>query len=203
MRATEAGEGRRGAGRAGGGGGGPRAGPDAAAVTALARYTLRAAAMRERLPSRSLSLLNEALLRQRDDRRFCTVAYAYIEKLDHGARAGISSAGHPLPLLLRADGSVEAVGAAGTLLGVVPDPDLEDRAVTLEPGDALVFYTDGVIESRGDAALLDERRLAELVATCAGAGADAIAAKVEEAAVLSQGGHPRDDIAVLVLRIVE
>ena len=175
-------------------------GPDAAAVTALARYTLRAAAMRERLPSRSLAVLNEALLRQRDDRRFCTVAYAYIEKLERGARVGVACGGHPLPLLLRADGSVEAIGVPGTLLGVVPDPDLEDRAVTLEPGDALVFYTDGVIESRGDSHI-DERRLAELIGTCAGAGADAIAAKVEEAAVLSQGGRPRDDIAVLVLRV--
>ena len=178
-------------------------GPDAAAVTALARYTLRAVAMRERMPSRSLAVLNEALLRQRDDRRFCTVAYAYIEKLDRGARVGVASGGHPLPLLLHVDGSVEPVGVPGTLLGVVPDPDLEDRAVTLEPGDALVFYTDGVIESRGDATVLDERRLAELLATCAGAGADAIAARVEEAAVLSQGGRPRDDIAVLVLRVVE
>ena len=177
-------------------------GADAAAVTALARYTLRAAAMRERLPSRSLALLNEALLRQRNDRRFCTVAYAYIEKLDRGARVGVACGGHPLPVLLRADGRVETLGAPGTLLGVVPDPDLEDRATTLEPGDALVFYTDGVIESRG-ATVLDERRLAELVGTCAGAGADAIAAKVEEAAVLSQGGRPRDDIAVLVLRIVD
>ena len=139
-------------------------GPDAAAVTALARYTLRAAAMRERLPSRSLAVLNEALLRQRNDRRFCTVAAAYIEKLDHGARAGISSGGHPLPLLMRADGSVEQVGSHGTLLGVVPDPDLDDRAVTLEPGDALVFYTDGVIESRVSSnGVLDERRLCELV----------------------------------------
>jgi PAS domain S-box-containing protein len=179
-------------------------GPDAAAVTALARYTLRAAAMRERLPSRTLAVLNEALLRQRSDRRFCTVAYAYIEKLDRGARAGISAGGHPLPLLLRADGSVEPVGAPGTLLGVVPDPTLEDQAVMLEPGDALIFYTDGVIESRpGSGGVLDERRLAELVATCAGRDADAIAAKVEEAAVLSQGGRPRDDIAVLVLRIAE
>jgi PAS domain S-box-containing protein len=179
-------------------------GPDAAAVTALARYTLRAAAMRERLPSRSLQVLNEALLRQRDDRRFCTVAYAYIEMLDHGARAGISCGGHPLPLLLRAGGGVETVGAPGTLLGIVGDPTLEDHAVTLEPGDALVFYTDGVIESRGGAnGVLDERRLAELVATCAGSGADAIAARVEEAAVLSQGGMPKDDIAVLVLRIAE
>ncbi len=177
-------------------------GPDAAAVTALARYTLRAAAMHEHLPSRSLALLNEALLRQRDDRRFCTVAYAYIEKLDRGARVSVASGGHPLPLLLRAEGTVEEVGAPGTLLGVVPDPDLEDRSVMLEPGDALVFYTDGVIESRGDSHM-DDRRLAELITTCAGAGADAIAAKVEEAAVLSQGGRPRDDIAVLVLRVAE
>ncbi len=179
-------------------------GPDAAAVTALARYTLRAAAMRERLPSRSLSVLNEALLRQRDDRRFCTVTYAYVEKLDHGARAGISSGGHPLPLLLRADGSVDAVGAPGTLLGVVPDPDLEDRAVTLEPGDALVLYTDGVIETRASSnGVLDERGLAELIATCAGRDADTIAAMVEQAAVLSQNGRPRDDIAVLVLRVAD
>ena len=99
-------------------------GPDAAAVTALARYTLRAAAMRERLPSRSLAVLNEALLRQRDDRRFCTVAYAYFEKLDRGARVGVACGGHPLPLLLRADGTVETVGVPGTLLGVVPDPNL-------------------------------------------------------------------------------
>jgi len=179
-------------------------GPDAAAVTALARYTLRAAAMRQRLPSRSLSMLNEALLRQRDDRRFCTVAYAYIEPLDHGARVGLSSGGHPLPLLLRADGSVDEVGAPGTLLGVVSDPDLEDRAVTLDPGDTLVFYTDGVIESRrSSSGVLDERRLAELVATCAGRGPDTIAAMVEDAAVLSQSGAPRDDIAVLVLRVAE
>src|SRR5919205_3849582 len=89
-------------------------GPGAPAVPALARYPLRAAAMRERLPSRSLAVLNEALLRQRDDRRFCTVAYTYLEKLDHGARAGISAGGHPLPLVLRADGGVEEAGVPGT-----------------------------------------------------------------------------------------
>ena len=176
-------------------------GPDAAAVTALARYTLRAAAMRERLPSRSLSLLNEALLRQRDDRRFCTVAYAYLEPLDDGARVGFASGGHPLPLLVRPDGEVEPIGAPGTLLGVLPDPSFEDRAVSLAPGDALVFYTDGVIESRGADGSLDEARLAELLTSCAGLGADAIAAAVE-AAALSSHDQRRDDIAVLVLRVV-
>ena len=176
-------------------------GPDAAAVTALARYTLRAAAMRERLPSRSLGLLNEALLRQRDDRRFCTVAYAYLEPMAEGARIGFASGGHPLPLLLRADGTVESVGEPGTLLGVLPDPSFEDRSLSLAPGDAIVFYTDGVIEGRGADTPLDEEGLAELVAACAGAGADAIAARVEDAAVAAQDGSPRDDIAVLVLRV--
>jgi serine phosphatase RsbU (regulator of sigma subunit) len=177
-------------------------GPDAAAVTALARYTLRAAAMRERLPSRSLELLNEALLRQRADRRFCTVAYAYLEPLAEGARIGFASGGHPLPLLLRADGTVEPVGAPGTLLGVVPDPNFEDRSLALAPGDALVFYTDGVIESRAsNGSSLNEERLADVVAGCAGADADAIAACVEDAALAAQNGSPRDDIAVLVLRV--
>jgi PAS domain S-box-containing protein len=176
-------------------------GPEAAAVTALARYTLRTAALRHRLPSRSLSILNEALLRQRSDRRFCTVAYAYLEKLDGGARVGVATGGHPLPLLLRSDGSVEPVGAPGTLLGVVPDPALEDRSLILSRGDALVFFTDGVIEPRGSGEVLDEARLAELVARCAGRGADSIASTIEHAAVRSHAGHPRDDIAVLVLRV--
>ncbi len=176
-------------------------GPDAAAITALARYTLRAAAMRERLPSRSLALLNEAMLRQRSDRRFCTVAYAYLEPMAEGARIGFASGGHPLPLLLRADGSVQAVGEPGSLLGVLPDPSFEDRSLSLSPGDALVFYTDGVIEGRGAPTTLDEDGLAHLVAACAGEGADAIAARVEDAAVAAQNGSPRDDIAVLVLRV--
>ena len=130
--------------------------------------TLRAAAMRERLPSRSLSLLNEALLRQRDDRRFCTVAYAYLEMVGDGARVGFASGGHPLPLLVRPDGTVEPSGRRARCWGSCSDPRLEDRAVSLSPGDALVFYTDGVIESRGADGSLDEDRLAELLSTCAG-----------------------------------
>jgi PAS domain S-box-containing protein len=175
-------------------------GPDAAAVTALARYTLRAAAMQEGLPSRSLAMLNEALLRQRSDLRFCTVTYAHVEPSGNGTRVRLSSGGHPLPLVLRSDGSVEWVGAYGTLLGVVPDPDLEDRETELGPGDALVFYTDGVSEARGAHGAIDDERLAELVAACAGLDAAGIASRLEADAVAIQDGDPRDDIAVVVLR---
>ena len=176
-------------------------GPDAAAVTALARYTLRAAAMRERLPSQSLRVLNDALLRQRDDRRFCTVAYAYLEASDQGAHVRCAIGGHPLPLLLRSDGSVEAIGSPGTLIGLVPDLEIDDHSVSLRPGDALVFYTDGVTEGGGPAGAFDESALKHLLAACSGEGADAIAARVEDAALLAAGGSPRDDIAVLVLRV--
>ena len=126
-------------------------GPDAAAVTALARYTLRAAAMRERLPSRGLHVLNEALLRQRSRPPLLHGGLRLPRvRRQRGAGSGFASGGHPLPLLVRPDGAVEPVGAPGTLLGVVPDPSFEDRSVELAPGDALVFYTDGVIEDRGD-----------------------------------------------------
>jgi phosphoserine phosphatase RsbU/P len=76
-----------------------------------------------------------------------------------------------------------------------------ERSFSLRPGDALVFYTDGVVENRAGEDKLDEPRLAELVSACAGRGADAIATCVEEAALRSRGGRPRDDIAVLVLRV--
>jgi PAS domain S-box-containing protein len=175
-------------------------GPEAATITALARYTLRAAAMRERLPSASLRLLNEALLRQREDPRFCTVAYAYVEPGADGARIGFASAGHPLPLLVRADGETAWFGSHGTLLGVVAEPELKDCSDRLGPGDAIVFYTDGVTEARGPGGLLGEERLKTLVASCAGLDADAIAARVEAAALELQDGPPRDDMAVVVLR---
>jgi serine phosphatase RsbU (regulator of sigma subunit) len=176
-------------------------GPDAAAVTALARYTLRAAAMRETAPSGILRTLNEALLRQRRDRRFCTVAYAHLAAEDGGARIGFASGGHPLPIVLRADATVEWLGVHGTLLGVVPDPELEDRSAQLGPGDALVCFTDGVTEAGGSRYALGEERLGELLRGCAGLDADTIAGRVERAALEAHDGPPRDDIAVVVLRV--
>jgi PAS domain S-box-containing protein len=176
-------------------------GPDAAAVTALARYTLRAAAMREGSPSRSLEMLNEALLRQRDDRRFCTVAYANLQPNGDATKVALALGGHPLPLLLRANGAVEAVGRPGTLLGVVRDPSIEDTLVSLDRGDALVLFTDGLIEPRSERAPLDEGKLEDELAMCAGRDADAIASHLERAALDAREGRTRDDIALLVLRV--
>lgn len=176
-------------------------GPDAAAVTGLVRYTLRAAAMREPRPSTVLRLLNEALLRQRDDLRFATVAYASLTPEGGGGMSvNLSCAGHPLPLLMRSGGAVETVGVPGTLMGVWADPRLEDASARLEPGDTLVLYTDGVTEARTNGGILGERRLREVLGACGGMDAEAIATRIEATALEIQHGEPRDDIAVVVLR---
>jgi PAS domain S-box-containing protein len=175
-------------------------GAEAAAMTALARYTLRAAAMQARKPSRVLSTLNEALLRQREDRRFCTVVYARLRTVEGRKRVTIACGGHPQPLILRANGTVEAAGIPGTMLGFFTDPTLIDAAVDLGPADALILYTDGVTEARNDGEFFGEERLEELIAACGGCEAAVIADRIERAVFDFQTGKARDDTAILVLR---
>lgn len=175
-------------------------GAEAAAVTALARYTLRAAATTESAPARILEILNTAMLSQRGDYRFATVAYARLDLDPDGARATICSAGHPLPLLRRAGEPLAPVGHPGTLLGVVPEPDLDERSVELAPGDALIFYTDGVTEARAPELLLDVEQIGARLGPC-GPGATELARCVERIALEVAGGSPRDDLAVLVARL--
>jgi serine phosphatase RsbU (regulator of sigma subunit) len=176
-------------------------GPDAAALTALARYTLRATADRSPLPSDALRLLNDAVLRQRSDGRFITVAYVRLAPNgDGGRRATVSTGGHPPPIVLRADGRAEPVGAPGTLLGVIPDPDLSDQVVDLHPGDALFLYTDGVTEAHAPDHIMDAGDIARLLEDCGGDAADLV--KCVEDAVRALGpGPPGDDIAMLALRV--
>jgi Stage II sporulation protein E (SpoIIE) len=165
-------------------------GAEAAAVTTLARCTLRAAVLQDRRPDAVLRALNEAVLGRGAEFRFCTALYLSVRPRDGGADVSLSSGGHPLPLVVRAGGEVEPAGRAGTLLGVVPDPELTCADVRLDPGDALVLVTDGA--APGD--------VAAFLRGCADRSAEAIAAAVEERAVAESGGLLRDDAAVVVLR---
>lgn len=177
-------------------------GPDAAALTALARYTIRTAAMADRSPGEILSMLNDAILRQRSDKRFCTVTYAQMEERQSKMVMTVASGGHPLPYVLRADGTVEQVGRWGTLLGVVADPELTDIEVELSLGDTVVLYTDGVIEARSDdEGMFGPGGLAALLESCAGRDPDTLAQRIEDTVVDLQAGEPTDDIAILALRV--
>jgi PAS domain S-box-containing protein len=176
-------------------------GAEAAALTALMRYTVRAAAMDEDDPSRVLGLLNEAILRQRSDSRFSTALLARAEIDEDGATMTLASGGHPLPLLLRADGSAETVGAPGTLLGVLPDVHHVDVRFRMERGDALIAFTDGLTEAGAPERVMTPGQLQDLAGSCAGLDADEIARRIEEHAVALQTGEARDDLALLIARV--
>ena len=178
-------------------------GPEAAAVTALARYTVRAVATDAHSPSQILALLNEALLKQAPSARFCTAAYAGLDRNGAGARLTISAGGHPLPLLLRADGTVEAAGRPGLMLGFAADPELTDDALELGPGDALMLYTDGLTDAYAPDRSLDADDLASLLASCAGRSASEIADYIQHAALDDDIKQPRDDVALVVVRLTQ
>lgn len=175
-------------------------GPDAAATTALARHTLRAAAMRTRDPRRMLRILNEAMLRA--ETAFCTVGCVRLRRAGGELTATIVCGGHPLPLLAHADGSASFVGRTGMLIGSFPQPTLPPYRLHLLPGDALVLYTDGVVEASGPAGPFGDERLRALVARRASSDAATMAAAIRDEVMSFQEGEPRDDIAVLVAKVL-
>lgn len=183
-------------------------GAEAARLTALARYTVRAASMQTRAPSRILTMLNEAMVRenaregQGGDERFASVVYVSLRRSATAVTLTASSGGHPPGLLVRSDGVVEPVTAPGMLLGLFPSPALTDVSVELHPADSLVLYTDGVTEARGIGGQYGESRLVSLLEACGGMSAKSIAEAVETAVLEHQDGIAQDDIAVLVVHAV-
>jgi sigma-B regulation protein RsbU (phosphoserine phosphatase) len=176
-------------------------GVQAAAVTGLVRHTVRAVAMRERRPSAILAALNEALVGQTVDERFCTVCYVRVVTNGGGARLTVSSGGHPLPLVLRKGGAVEEIGRPGTLLGIFAEPVLSDTAVDLAPRDAVVLYTDGLTEERDGEMMFGEDRLEAALRSAAGADAQGIVGTIGDAVAQFRPETPRDDMAILALRV--
>jgi PAS domain S-box-containing protein len=181
-------------------------GADAAALTALARYTIRAAAMHAPGPAEVLAELNAAMLANRssaDDGRFVTVCCARIEQEPGALLATVASGGHTPPLVLRADGTTEDAGRPGTLIGLFDEVDLPSATVRLLPGDALVTVTDGVMEARdGGGTQLDELDLSAFFRGLADQPAAEIATALEQKALAHQAGVARDDMAVLVARVL-
>jgi sigma-B regulation protein RsbU (phosphoserine phosphatase) len=179
-------------------------GAPAAKSTALARYTLRAEAHRHGRPSLILATLNQALLDwPTDDPRFLTAIYATARATPAGASVQISSAGHPLALVRRAGGRVQIFGRPGTLLGLLPDPELRDSRTSLRRGDSLVLFTDGVTEARNqiDRNLFGFDRLHDVVAALGEMPAEQMADTIQQAVLAFSGREISDDTVTLVLKV--
>jgi sigma-B regulation protein RsbU (phosphoserine phosphatase) len=175
-------------------------GAGAAVVTALARYTIRAATMRTRRPKVALAQVNAALRRQQPD-HFCSMLCVRVHPGGGRTRLVVASGGHPLPLRVTADGSVGVLGRPGTLLGIVDSPRLHGTTADMAAGDVVLLYTDGVTEGRRDGDFFGEERLSALLAEYRGTPAAAIAERIGGEVVAFQGGLPRDDIALVVLKV--
>lgn len=175
-------------------------GPAAAALTGLARHTVRAAAVGVGDPQAVVRLLNEAILRDQAN-EFCTVVFASVRRVGRGAQASVVCGGHLPPVIVRADGRVEHIECKGALLGVVDDPDPTLATAELHPSDALVFYTDGITEARMPSEVFGEKRLLDLLASCAGLDAATIVSRVGEELDWLADESRRDDAAMLVVRV--
>ena len=179
-------------------------GLQSATLAALARFTIRSAAVTLADPAAILAHLNEVLLRRQDpcgfDPQFCTALVAVVEPAEDGVLVELAVAGHPLPMKLDADGAVAAVGVPGSLLGVEAEAAAMTTAVRLLPGEALVCVTDGVLERRHESSFFGESGLTATLLESRASDADALAAAVEAATLGFSPDETTDDFAVLVVR---
>ncbi len=167
-------------------------GAQAAAVTALARYTLRTAAALTGDPVIALETLNRDLLARRGA-SLCSVAAMAIDE-DHARPVRLAIAGHPAPLLVDRDAVIEATVSA-PVLGAFPDAGWGIEHVEVRPGQQLVVITDGVTESTGAEERFGEARLR---AALAGVSSPALAVQTVEGALSEFSAGPLDDDAAIL-----
>jgi len=177
-------------------------GPEAAAVTGLARHSLRLLAREGLSAPEVLKRLNAAILDEGARSRFLTLLYGELTPHQDGT-VEIRSvcAGHPLPLRLRPDGTVTAAAEPQPLLGVIEDLELTEESFTLDPGDVLLCVTDGVTERREGSRMLGDDGLADVLSGCTGLTAGAVAARVLRAVERFAPEPASDDMAILALRV--
>lgn len=177
-------------------------GPEAAAVTGLARHALRLLAREGFGGPAVLERLNAAILDEGPRSRFLTLLYGELwPQRDGSAVLKVVCAGHPLPLRLRQDGSVEPAADPQPLLGVMEDLELYEQTITLDPGDVLLCVTDGVTERREGTRMLGDDGLTDVLTMCTGLTAGAVAARVMRAVERFASDAPSDDMAILAMRV--
>ncbi len=176
-------------------------GLEAAVLTGKIRNTLHALLPLANDHQRVLDLLNTAMLSSRHT-RYATLVLASAVRQGNTVALKVTSAGHPPPLIVRADGTVEVTDTRGTLVGAVPRISSCTATVSLALGEACVLYTDGITEAKGGPlgdTLFGEERLKRALSKCAGMPAEGIAEHIQMLASQWLGSRRHDDMAVVVI----
>ncbi len=177
-------------------------GEEAAAVTAAARHAIRILARRCADPGEVLAGTNEIVLAEELalDGGFVTANIAHLTWQDGQLRVVLGSAGHPAAAVLRSDGRVRMMAGGGLPLGLFADAEPTTQEVTLDIGDVLFLYTDGVAQARGPDHTYFQDRLADELADQAGLAPDQLVASMRRAMNDFTGGNLIDDVTMLVIR---
>lgn len=176
-------------------------GLEAAVLTGKIRNTLHALLPLSNDHHRMLGLLNTALLSSHHT-RFATLVLASAVRRENRVDLKLTSGGHPRPLIVRADGTVEEADTHGTLIGALPHISSTTVSASLAPGESCVLYTDGITEARGGPLgedMFGEERLKRTLSGCAGMPAEGIVDHVQMLAAQWLGNRPHDDMAVVVI----
>jgi serine phosphatase RsbU (regulator of sigma subunit)/anti-sigma regulatory factor (Ser/Thr protein kinase) len=180
-------------------------GPEAAAQTALVRYSLRALTFDRKSVADALEALNDLLraANPQSDEIFVTAIFGSLTPSDGGAEVELASGGHPFPFVRRVNGDVEEIALGGSLLGALPAIDITISRITLGVGDTLVLFTDGVIEARPGGGEMFERDGIGKILDGGVTGAAALVESLQAAVVAHVGGDLVDDMAAMAIRITE
>jgi PAS domain S-box-containing protein len=170
-------------------------GAEAAALTSLSRYTFRTAGKLLGDPIAALEQLNTAL-RESPSLSLVSVCCVRLRTGDGDAYADLVLAGHPPAYHVRR-GSSRPVGVFAPFLGAYEHGGWEATTIKLDPGDQLILYTDGVIDTVGVEERFGEERLARTLSGATGA-ADAVR-RIEHALVEFAHGSQVDDTAVIAV----
>jgi serine phosphatase RsbU (regulator of sigma subunit) len=173
-------------------------GIDATADMAMAKFVFRSLAREHPNPGDFLAATNEVVVGEIASGKFITMTYFTIDPSTGIVVA--ASAGHPAPLIVSADGQVRPLQVGGLALGVDTGQEYNEDSARLAPGDAIVVFTDGVIEARRDGELYGDERLAEVLAAARSRPPAESARAVVDACRAFAGGELADDCAVVVIK---
>jgi len=173
-------------------------GVEAAVVATLARHTIRALAVEEASPAAILRQLNQVILNHPVE-RFCTVVLLRMHRAGDWWHVTMSIGGHPPPVLLDEHHQPRTIGGPSSLVGIFESPVYEDERFDLGAGQTILLHTDGVTEARSAEKFYGEDRLMRLLHERVDRAEELVVRILTD--VLDFGGAPRDDIAIVALRV--